>query len=593
MKGRIHLKLKRFFNLQSFIIIFCAYNLVFFPSFAEAGNERTVALVMKALSNPFFFKMEEGARNYAGEENITLEVFGVERETDVERQIGIIDDLISRGYGAIVIAPVDSKKLVPVCKKALDKNIVVINIDNPLHEETMNNLEITIPFVGSNNHTGAGMVGTYMREKLKGRGEVIVIEGIRGVENAELRKRGFIEAITQGSKIQVISSESANWHTDEALSITTKLLKQNSNIDAIFCANDKMALGALQALDLMDLTGKVLLGGYDNIESVREEMRNGRIQATVEQHPELMGQFGVELAWKALNGKEIPQYKATPLDLITYEAFNKTIALSISNLKNPFFKSLLQGAQQAAKLFGVKLISADAQDIDAQQLTDILNFLKQKIDFLIVNPTNTEAIMPGIEMTNIKNIPVVTVDRKSAGEKIMCHIESDNMEGGRIAARVMAQHLKGKGEVIEIEGIPGTSAAHERGLGFNEEIGKYPDIKIVAREVANFERNEAKVIMHQLLKRGTRFSGIFAHNDNMILGAMDALEESKVQIPPVLIGFDAIKEAVKAVEQGRLTATIAQKPKTMGRLSVEAAIRFFRGEDLPSFIPVELSLIAR
>ena len=271
---------------------------------AEAGNERTVALVMKALSNPFFFKMKAGAREYAQEENIPLEIFRVERETDVERQIGILENLISRGYGAIVIAPADSKRLVPVCKKALDRGIVVINIDNPLHRETMNQFGIDVPFVGSDNRLGAQMIGKYVKKKLNGRGRVIIIEGIRGVENADLRKKGFIESVSQNSAIKVVASKSANWHTDEALSVSMKLLEKYKSIDAIFCANDKMALGVLQALDMMDLTGDILLAGYDNIESVRVEMRDGRIHATIEQHPELMGAYGVELASKALNGKK-------------------------------------------------------------------------------------------------------------------------------------------------------------------------------------------------------------------------------------------------------------------------------------------------
>ena len=237
----------------------------------------------------------------------------------------------------IVIAPADSKKLVPICKKAMEKNIIVINIDNPLHPETMKQLGVSIPFVGSDNRIGAGMVGQYIKDKLAGQGQIIVIEGIRGVENAELRKKGFIETVTQDSSIQIVSSESANWHTDKALSVTTEMLKKNKAVDAIFCANDQMALGALQAIDIMGLSGTVLLAGYDNIESARDEMRNGRIQATIEQHPELMGEYGVELAWKALNGQKIPSYKSTPLDLITYESFDKIIALSVSNLKNSFF----------------------------------------------------------------------------------------------------------------------------------------------------------------------------------------------------------------------------------------------------------------
>jgi ABC-type sugar transport system substrate-binding protein len=581
-----------FLRKTFFILLTILYLLLIIPA-AEAGNEKTVALVMKALSNPFFFKMEEGAREYAQEENIPFEVFGIERETDVERQIGIVENLISRGYGAIVIAPTDSKRLVRISSKALEKNIVVINIDNPFHQGTMDQLGISIPFVGSDNRIGAGMVGMYVKNKLKGRGQVMVIEGIRGVENADLRKKGFIEAVTQNSAIEVVSSESANWHTDEALSLATKLLQKYKSVDAIFCANDKMALGVLQAFDNLDLRGNIWLAGYDNIESVRDEMRNGRIHATVEQHPELMGQYGVELAWKALNGQRIPSYKRTPLDLITYEPFNKKIALSISNLKNSFFSTLLHGAQETARLFGVKLIFMDAQNNEAQQLADVANFIKQKVDMIIINPTNTESITPALEMANRKNIPVITVDRKSSGGDIICHIESDNLEGGKMASRVLAQLLKGKGSVIEIEGIPGTSAAHERSMGFNEELRKYPEITVVAREIANFDRQEAQEVMHGLLQNDTEFDAVFAHNDNMILGVMDALEDVKVQSPRVLIGFDGIREAVQAVKQGRLTATIAQKPETMGRLSIESSILYFRGEKLPSVIPVELSLITK
>jgi len=575
-----------FFSLAIFYLLFSASPVV-------AGNERTVALIMKALSNPFFFKMKEGAREYAEEENIPLEIFGLERETDVEQQIGIFENLISRGYGAIVIAPADSKRLVPICKKALDKNIVVINIDNPLHRKSMDRFGIDIPFIGSDNRLGAQMIGKYVKNKLKGRGRVIVIEGIRGVENADLRKKGFIEAVTENSGIQIVGSESANWHTDEALSLSIRLLKKYKSIDAIFCANDKMALGVLQALDIMDLTGSILLAGYDNIESVRDEMRENRIQATVEQHPELMGAYGVELASRALNGQKVPSYKKTPLDLVTYESFNKTVALSISNLENPFFATLLKGSQDAAELFGMKLLVMDAKNKDAQQLTDIVNLINQRADVIIINPTNSESTTPGIEMANRENIPVVTVDRKSSSGKILCHIESDNIEGGRMAAKALAMHLKGEGKVIEIEGIPGTSAAHERGFGFNEELKRYPGIEVVSREVANFDRKEAQDVMRHLLQSNIQFDAVFAHNDNMILGALETVNEKKDPMPLVFIGFDAIREAVQEVKQGRLTATIAQKPDTMGRLSIEIVAGYFRGEKLPAVIPVELSLVTK
>lgn len=593
MKTEQQIRVPIFFVSKTFIFILFVLQIIFFIPNAQAGNERTIALVMKALSNPFFSKMEEGAKQYALEENIPLEVFGVERETDVERQIGICENLISRDYGAIVIAPADSKELVPICKKAIEKHIVVVNIDNPLHQETMTRLNISIPFVGSDNRTGGGMIGKYIQNKLAGRGEILVVEGIQGVENAELRKQGFIETVTRDSSINIVGSESANWHTDEALSVTTRLLQSHKHVDAIFCANDKMALGALQAIDIMGLTGKVLLAGYDNIESARDEMRNGRIQVTIEQHPELMGKHGVELAWNALNGLKIPLCKSTPLDLITYDSFNKTIALSISNLKNSFFSALLKGAQEAAGLYGAQLLFKDAKDSDSQQLTDIAELLAKDIDILIVNPTNTESIVPGIEMACKKNIPVITVDRKSSGSKILCHIESDNEEGGRMAARILAQHFKGEVNVIEIEGIPGTSATHERGIGFNEELQKYPNIKVIFRDAANFDRKEAQEVMHRIIQEGKNFDAVFAHNDDMILGILDVLESCKDQRQLVLIGFDATREAKEAVQQGRLAATIAQKPEAMGKLSIETAVRHFRGEKIAHDIFVELSVITR
>ncbi len=573
------------------LIFFCST--LFFNTSLLAANEKTVALVMKALTNPFFSKMELGAKTYANRFKIPLEVFGVERETDVERQISIMENLISRGYGAIVIAPADSKQLVPVCQKAIASGIVVVNIDNPLHAATLHKYNLAIPFVGPDNRAGAAQVGAYVRNRLNGRGRVIVIEGIRGVENAELRKTGFIEAITQDSSIEIVASESANWHTDEALSLAVKLLNIHAPVDAIFCANDKMALGVLQALDISGLTGKTVLAGYDNIEAVRSEMQGGRIHATVEQHPELMGQYGVELAVQGLEGKKLSLHLPTPVDLVTHETFGKIIALSISSLRNPFFITLHKAVLDSTLLHGAKLVVADAHDNNAQQLIDLSTFLNEGIDALIVNPTNTETVGPGIELANNQDIPVITVDRKAAEGQTICHIESDNKEGGRMAAKLMARLLQGKGGVIELEGIPGTSAALERGAGFNEALKAFPDIKVVTREVADFEQQKAKDVVLRTMQRNLQFDGIFAHNDNMILGAAEALETLGPSSAKVLVGFDGIQAALEALRQGRINATIAQKPERMGVLAVSSITRFWRGEKQASSIRIDLEVIER
>jgi ribose transport system substrate-binding protein len=557
-----------------------------------AENEGKIALVMKALSNPFFIKMRDGAMEYAEKSDIQVEVYGIERETEVERQIGIIENLIAREYGAIVIAPADSKKLIPVCKKALEKGVVVINIDNPFHAETLKEYGISIPFVGSDNRVGAALVGNYLKRKMGNTGKAVILEGIRGVENAELRKQGFTEALTTDSAITVVASETANWHTDEAFSVMAELLQRHAAVDAVLCANDNMALGVIQALDIVGLAGRVWVGAYDNIEEIRSEMRNKRAHATIEQHPELMGAFGVKLAADALTGKEIPAYTPTPLDLITYESFDRKVGLSISHLANPFFASLQHGAQRAADLFGIRLVVADAGDDDAKQLTDLQAFMEAQVELMIINPTNADTVVPGIEMAQIRNIPVITVDRKSAREDLVStHVASDNLAGGRMAGEFVADRLQGNGNVLELEGIPGTSAAYERGAGFNEVIGQHPGIHIIARDVADFDREKARSVMMRLLNKGLIVDAIFAHNDEMILGVIEAYEASKTKPPSVLVGFDATTEALKAVKQHRLTATIAQQPEEMGWQAVYAATQVFQQVSLPSEMFVNLELV--
>ncbi len=546
---------------------------------------------MKALTNPFFTKLDQGAREYAKQNNIPLEVFGLARETDVEHQISIIDNLISRNYGAIIIAPSDSRRLIPISKKALEKGIKVINIDNPLDSETLAQQGISIPFIGPDNFAGGEMIGEYIRSKLNAEGQVLLIEGIPGASNSDNRKNGFIKGVTQNSSIKIARIEQANWHRDEAFSAVLKSLEELEAVDAIFCTNDVMALGALQAYEITNKTPHVLIAGYDNIDQVREEMRTNRIHATIEQHPELMGAYGVKAAWQTLHGISLSPKQATPLDLITSDHMGKKIVFSVSTLDNPFFSTMVANAVERADLLGMSMTVLDAKNQDAKQLVEIVTALEKGTDFLLINPTNSATISPVIEVAKSMAVPIITVDRRLANEKVMSHITSDNKAGGRLVAEFIAKQLGGRGKLLELEGIPGTSAAHDRGAGFNEEIKKYIDITVDYREVAGFDRQRAKFVVTRLLDEGLKVDGVFAHNDNMILGLIDAYETAGIGLPRVLVGFDGIENAIKYIKKGKLSATVAQRPDIMGKLAVESAAMFFRGVKLSNEIPVELKLI--
>ncbi len=268
-----------------------------------------------------------------------------------------------------------------------------------------------------------------------------------------------------------------------------------------------------------------------------------------------------------------------------------TIGLSLSTLNNPFFVTLRNGAMEAAKEFGVDLIVLDAQDNPAKQLNDIEDLIEKKVDLIIVNPTDSDAVVSAVESANKANIPVITVDRTANGGKVLLHIASDNVAGGRMAAQIVAKALHGKGKVVELIGIPGTSAARDRGKGFEEGLKEYPGLVIVAKQVANFNRAEGLTVMENIIQAHPDIDAVFAQNDEMALGAVEALREAGLLKKVIVVGFDAIPDAVKAVKKGDMYATIAQQPFKMGYLAVQKAVEYLSSGRI--YIPVALKLITK
>lgn len=260
------------------------------------------------------------------------------------------------------------------------------------------------------------------------------------------------------------------------------------------------------------------------------------------------------------------------------------IGLAISTQSNPFFVTLKEGAEQAALANSVELITVDAQDDAAKQASSIEDLIQQKVNVIIINPTDSAA--------NAAGIPVITVDRMSDGGTIASHIASDNKAGGVLAAAFIAEKLGGSGKVVELEGIPGSSAARERGAGFNEEIAKSSGIEIVAKQPADFDRAKGLTVMENILQANKDIKAVFAHNDEMALGAMKAIEAAGLK-DIIVVGFDATDDAVKEVFEGTMSATVAQKPDTMGVLAVQTAVRIVNGETVEQSIPVALELVTK
>ncbi len=266
------------------------------------------------------------------------------------------------------------------------------------------------------------------------------------------------------------------------------------------------------------------------------------------------------------------------------------IGLSISTLNNPFFVTLKEGAEKEAKAQGAEIISVDAQNDSAKQVNDIEDLIQKGVDVLLINPTDSDAVTAAVESANSANIPVITVDRSANGGKVVSHIASDNVAGGKMAGEFILDKLGKKGKVVELEGIPGSSAARERGEGFHKAIDGIADIKVVAKQAADFDRAKGLSVMENILQGNKDIQAVFAHNDEMALGALQAIEAAGLK-NVVVVGFDATDDAIKAVKDGKMAATVAQKPTEIGKIGIETALKVAKKESVEKFIPVSLDLI--
>lgn len=269
---------------------------------------------------------------------------------------------------------------------------------------------------------------------------------------------------------------------------------------------------------------------------------------------------------------------------------SKTIGVVVSTLQNPFFVDLKTGAEEKAKELDVEIIALDSQDDPAKELSNVEDLITKNVDVLLVNPTDSDAVAAAVMKANEAGIPVITLDRASNGGEVVSHIASDNIAGGKMAGEHIIKLLEGKGNVVELEGIPGSSSARERGQGFNEAI-EGSELTVVAKQTANYDRTEGLSVMENILQANSDIKAVFAHNDEMALGALEAIKTSGKDIK--VVGFDATDDAVKSVEAGELAATIAQQPKEIGSLGIETAVKVINGETVEKSIPVELRLVVK
>jgi ribose transport system substrate-binding protein len=266
------------------------------------------------------------------------------------------------------------------------------------------------------------------------------------------------------------------------------------------------------------------------------------------------------------------------------------IGLALSTQNNPFFVELKDGAQKAADASGVQLVVVDAQDDPARQISSVEDLIQKRVSVILLNPTDSSALAGAVQSAQRANIPVITLDRGVDGAEVASHIASDNIAGGKMAADFLAKQLGGKGNIIELQGVAGTSAARERGKGFDDEIAT-TGMKVVAQQPANFDRAQGLSVSENLLQGNSDVQAIFAQNDEMALGAVQALAGKNKKV--LVVGFDGTPDGKKAVQDGQMAATVAQQPEEIGRLGVETAKKLVDKQTVDKSIAVPLKLLTK
>jgi ribose transport system substrate-binding protein len=266
---------------------------------------------------------------------------------------------------------------------------------------------------------------------------------------------------------------------------------------------------------------------------------------------------------------------------------NGSIGLSVSTQNNPFFVTLVEGAKSAASKAGVQLVVVDAGDDSAKQVSDIEDLIAKNISVLIVNPVDSDTVSSVVQDAVNKGVKVISADRAVNGVDIDCQIASDNVLGAELATQYIVDTVGEGAKVAELQGISGASAAIDRGKGFHNIADE--KLQVVASQPADFDRTKGMTVMENMLQANGDLKAVFAANDEMALGAMEAISASRKKI--IVVGFDATDDAISSIKDGKMSATIAQQPDLIGSTAVDTAVKLIAGEEVPKSIPVEVTLI--
>ena len=571
----------------------------------KATKPWKITYVIKNTINPFWVRTTEGA--LSGKDfGVEVTVLAPQKPDNVEEQIRLVEDAISQKVDGIIIAATDTKGLAPVVDKAVEAGIPVIGHNTPTASDK------PLTFVGFDNVTAGKTIGAWVAQKLGGQGKVLILEGPPGHQNAGERKQGFLEGLQEGGQFEILDSQTAQWHRSEALRITEDWLQRFPEIDAIIAANDEMALGASEAVQAAGREG-IVITGFDANNDALQAIKEGKMHATIDQVPQKQARQAVQLMVQYLESGKTktfpPKIPWQDITLVSADNIDQFLAAGegrpfipgvtdeikatkpwkityvIKNTINPFWVRTTEGAL-SGKDFGVEVTVLAPQKPDnvEEQIRLVEDAISQKVDGIIIAATDTKGLAPVVDKAVEAGIPVIGHNTPTASDKPLTFVGFDNVTAGKTIGAWVAQKLGGQGKVLILEGPPGHQNAGERKQGFLEGLQEGGQFEILDSQTAQWHRSEALRITEDWLQRFPEIDAIIAANDEMALGASEAVQAAGRE-GIVITGFDANNDALQAIKEGKMHATIDQVPQKQARQAVQLMVQYLESGKTKTFPP--------
>ncbi len=566
---------------------------------AGAAKPVNVAVIVKAVTSDYWKTVGAGVEAaMKADPTIKASFLGPNEETDIEGQIRIIESQISAKVDALAVAPSQADQVQPTLEKAVAAGIPVVLVDTDLANFTKK-----AAFVGTDNKLGGTLGGEFIAKALKPGDEVAIIRGAAGDPVHNLRESGAKEAMEKAG-LKVVAVQPADSDRAKGQTVAENLLTANPNLKGIFCTNDEMALGALNAAKA---AGKQLvIVGFDATNDALNSIKDGGLSGSVAQFPTKIGELGTLTAAKVARGEKVDAFVNTGVEVVSKDNLDQflkpaagaakpvNIAVIVKAVTSDYWKTVGAGVEAAMKadptIKASFLGPNEETDIEGQ-IRIIESQISAKVDALAVAPSQADQVQPTLEKAVAAGIPVVLVDTDLANfTKKAAFVGTDNKLGGTLGGEFIAKALKPGDEVAIIRGAAGDPVHNLRESGAKEAMEK-AGLKVVAVQPADSDRAKGQTVAENLLTANPNLKGIFCTNDEMALGALNAAKAAGKQL--VIVGFDATNDALNSIKDGGLSGSVAQFPTKIGELGTLTAAKVARGEKVDAFVNTGVEVVSK